>query len=83
MSRRQASKPDVWTLFPVAALISFAGWVVHMAANDDPMAVMLCVTLFLAAVWKLCRRYHEIRRNIDNASAGRRLREDLSERGPR
>lgn len=54
------TRSDVWTMFPVAALLGFAGWVTLMATTGDPAAVVLFVAVFLAGAWKVCRWYHQV-----------------------
>jgi hypothetical protein len=55
---------DLWTLFPAAALLGFAGWVTLMASTGDPAAVIVFVTIFLAGAWRFCQKHHEFRREI-------------------
>lgn len=62
---------DLWTLFPAVALLSFAAWVVLMTANGDPAAVIVFVTGFLAAAWKACRWYQQVRQHVDELMARR------------
>jgi hypothetical protein len=59
----------IWNLFPVTALLSFAAWVALMAATGDPAAVVLFVSVFLAAVWWAQCRYYEVNGEVDDAIA--------------
>src|ERR1044072_4793040 len=69
-------KRDLWTLFPAAALLSFAGWVALMASTGDPAAVIVFVTIFLAGAWRACERWYQFR---DAMAAARAATAELSE----
>lgn len=70
---------DLWTLFPVAALLGFAGWVALMVETADVAAAILFVAAFLAAAWKAQRWYHEIRHDIAERRELRQRQEWMSE----
>lgn len=59
------TKSDVWSLFPVAALLGFAEWVALMVETTNVVGALVFVTLFLGAAWKACRWYHQ----VDEAAA--------------
>jgi cell division protein FtsW (lipid II flippase) len=52
---------DLWTLFPVAALLSFAGWVALMVETADVGAAMVLVALFLGLTWRARVRWQQFR----------------------
>lgn len=53
------TRSDLSTVFPVAALIGFAAWVVLLASTGDPGWVFLFVAAFLVATWRLCGAYYD------------------------
>lgn len=74
--RCSAMKPqDAWTIFPAAALLTFAGWVALMVETTDPAVAVLFVAAFLGAAWKACRWWHndldEFRAEIKEIEARR------------
>lgn len=69
---------DLWTIFPVAALLGFAGWVALMVKTGDAAAVIVFVTIFLGATWRAVQRYHQLREEM----AERERLAELGEWGP-
>lgn len=55
---------DLWTLFPAAALLGFAGWVALIVETDGMAAAIVFVTGFLGVTWRACRSYHRFHRKV-------------------
>ncbi|MFC4006680.1 hypothetical protein ACFOY2_05575 [Nonomuraea purpurea] len=50
-----------------------------MVETGDVAAVILFVTVFLGAVWRACRKYHEVCRDIAEREELRQRSEWMSE----